>query len=81
MANAKKLSVFGGGSSSRSMPRRSRAVSLGPRRARCACGAQETLMWLLTGTLEVRGERRAIGEWKCAACRQGSLAFAAKDVF
>lgn len=78
MASEKKPSVFGAGSSSRSMPRRSRVVWLGPRGARCACGSRESLLWLLTGKVTVLGpggvpEERTMGEWKCPDCRQGSL--------
>lgn len=71
MANAKKLSVFGGGSSSRGVPRAKR-VSLGPpRAAQCACAKRESLVWIVTGTfLDAEGTIRFIGEWKCAACRQ-----------
>ena len=69
MANGAKKSVFGGGSSSRSVPRPAKRVST----PRCACGATEAIHWMLTGVLEGQEGPRYIGEWKCAACRQGSL--------
>lgn len=78
MANGKKLSVFGGGSSSGSVPV-ARSATYRPPPPRCACGASgikaaglrfvecaEVTVTLGTGAVE----RRFGFQWRCAACRQ-----------